>query len=61
MCRGNIDFAVLVSLVEKSRHLITLLELGHLRTDLDDLAGPVGSRNDRELSREWVLALFNDD
>ena len=56
---GDVDVAILVALVEKRRNLVTFLELGHLRSDLDDLASTVGRGNNGEIAREWIFALEN--
>jgi hypothetical protein len=57
--RCSIDGPELMQLVEYSNDLVSLLELIYLRSDLDDLAGSVGSGDDGEVEWEGVFALDN--
>jgi hypothetical protein len=46
-----------VQLVEQGNDIVSLLELVYFRSNLDDLAGSVGSGDDGEVEWEGVFAL----
>lgn len=56
---GDVDGTVLVTLVEKRGHLITLLELRDLGSDFNDLTSTIGTGDDREVEGEGVHSLEN--
>lgn len=55
--RGDINIAVLVTLVKNCGDQVALLELGDFGANLDDLAGAVRGGDHRESAREGIFAL----
>lgn len=55
---AGVDGTGLVGLVEEGDDLVTLLPLGDLGADGEDLTGTIGAGNDGEVEREGVHALW---
>lgn len=52
-----IDGTILVTLVEQSDDLVTLLELGDLGSGVNHLTGTIGARDDGEVQRKRIFTL----
>lgn len=49
-----VDLAILVTLVEEGRDLVTLLELGNLGSDFHNFTRAIRARDNGETESEWV-------
>jgi hypothetical protein len=46
-------------LVEERDHFVAFLELGDLGSDLDDLAGTIGTGDNGEIEGKGILSVMN--